>query len=353
MSFIIPEFGAHYKKHIEPYVEELEDSRASAIEKSKRRKTFAIRASIAIVMAGVAALLATGDVSISKIIELIKSGGKNAPKEMVKAVDNFMSFLISFSVVGLIFLPGWVMYPRYSYKRNVKEKIVPAILKFFGDDLEYSISCPVRLDDYRDFGIVPSYDGLRQEDYITGKYKGVGFEVFEAKLTESDSSNKTIVIFEGVVVILEMNKNFSGKTLVRSDSAGGRGLHKLFSKLTKVERVELEDPKFEKIFDVYSSDQIEARYLLTTSFMERLLEFASIFSSRKSVECAFYKNKMLAFVPNNQDMFEPSVTGKVDFERDINMILQEIGLIFKMIDTLKLDLDIYGKNNPISQQEDF
>ena len=35
--------------------------------------------------------------------------------------------------------------------------------------------------------------------------------------------------------------------------------------------MKLENPDFEKTFDVYSTDQIEARYLLSPSMMERLL----------------------------------------------------------------------------------
>ena len=39
-----------------------------------------------------------------------------------------------------------------------------------------------------------------------------------------------------------------------------------------VEKVSLESTQFEDQFDVYSTDQVEARYLLTPEFMDRLLQ---------------------------------------------------------------------------------
>lgn len=49
--------------------------------------------------------------------------------------------------------------------------------------------------------------------------------------------------------------------------------------------VRLEDPEFEKIFVVYSSDEVEARYILSTSFMERLVEFRKNEFLRSTILC--------------------------------------------------------------------
>ena len=72
-----------------------------------------------------------------------------------------------------------------------------------------------------------------------------------------------------------MNKRFKGKTVVRKDSGIiGNWFKKKFSSL---KNVKLEDPNFEKMFEVYSDDQVESRYLLTVTFMERLKELAETF----------------------------------------------------------------------------
>ncbi len=94
-------------------------------------------------------------------------------------------------------------------------------------------------------------------------------------------------------ILLDMNKNFSGKTIVKRDTGiiGNwftkkfrRKLDSYASRSKLLKSVKLEDPIFEKKFEVYSSDQVEARYLLTTSFMERILELSNLFSENKLKE---------------------------------------------------------------------
>ena len=45
------------------------------------------------------------------------------------------------------------------------------------------------------------------------------------------------------------------------------------SRFGRLEEIELEDPEFMEHFRVYSTDQVEARYILSPSMMERLLAF--------------------------------------------------------------------------------
>jgi hypothetical protein len=103
-----------------------------------------------------------------------------------------------------------------------------------------------------------------------------------------------------------------------------------------LERVKLEDPVFEKQFEVFGSDQVEARYLLTTSFMDRLLKLAEIFQSG-SIQASFYNNTLLIMVPTYKNYFETaSIFKPANFIEEINTILSEMKLVFDMIDTLKL-----------------
>ena len=53
-----------------------------------------------------------------------------------------------------------------------------------------------------------------------------------------------------------------------------------------------------KLFD----DQV-TRYLLTVTFMERLMELTSSFGS-KSIECCFYNKELFMMIPI-KNMFEP------------------------------------------------
>jgi hypothetical protein len=137
------------------------------------------------------------------------------------------------------------------------------------------------------------------------------------------------------MLLCNINKKFIGKTQVKRD-AGMLG-NWIIGKLSKYDRVHLEDSVFEKQFEVYSSDQIEARYLLTTSFMQRLLDLSALLQSPQ-IQCSFYDMKLLILLPSEINFFEAdSIFKPATFVDDINMVLEQMQIIFDIIDILKLD----------------
>ena len=96
--------------------------------------------------------------------------------------------------------------------------------------------------------------------------------------------------------------------------------------------------KFNKIFQVYSDDEVEARYVLSVSFMERLKELSEAFGS-KVVQCCFYQEKVVFVVPIKKNMFEPgSIYANENFIDDAKSLLEEMDLICKIIDILRLNI---------------
>ena len=66
----------------------------------------------------------------------------------------------------------------------------------------------------------------------------------------------------------------------------------------------MEDVAFEKEFVVYGDDQIEARYILSTSLMERIL---SLQEKKQSSSAAFpfIGNKVHVAISYKKSLFEP------------------------------------------------
>lgn len=83
-------------------------------------------------------------------------------------------------------------------------------------------------------------------------------------------------IFDGIFLIADFNKNTKGRTYVLPDKAerllGHTGQELQSLAKSHGELVRTEDIEFEKYFVVYSTDQAEARYILSPSFMRNLLE---------------------------------------------------------------------------------
>lgn len=137
---------------------------------------------------------------------------------------------------------------------------------------------------------------------------------------------------------LQLQQAFNGETTIVSDTDWiGNALEQ---HRQNGERVRLEDPRFEDRFNVFSTDQIEARYLLTPRFMERIMELTERLNNRRGVALAFVDNRLLITVRIGSaarrfeigNVFREVRDGK---ERARNL-LAELELVTDVIDSLKL-----------------
>ena len=72
--------------------------------------------------------------------------------------------------------------------------------------------------------------------------------------------------------------------------------------------------------------------------MERLKELSEAFGS-KVVQCCFYQEKVVLVVPIKKNMFEPgSIYANENFIDDAKSLLEEMDLICKIIDILRLNI---------------
>lgn len=311
--------AAHYETHLLPLTEEFEVKRVEARAKSRSRIPGAcLFVAVVAVLAG-----------------------------LTFYADWFDDFIFpAFMVGGAGFLAYiYVKLPIDDYTDDMRATIYPRIFSFFGDHYTYNRDCPWSVASLEESDLFPYFERETLEDHVRGAYKDVPIEMVEAHLTKETGTNKnkrTVTVFDGVLFLLKPRKAFSGKIVVRRD--GGtiantvRGFFK--DRFQALETVHLEDPVFEKQFQVYATDQVEARRVLTTSFMQRLLDLASVLGSGK-VDCSFFSDRLLIRVETRHDFFAPSSPHEpVDFRKDFRTIVEEMRAVFAIIDTLKLDQDI-------------
>lgn len=163
-----------------------------------------------------------------------------------------------------------------------------------------------------------------------GKYKNKNLEIFNCTLRKI-YKDRFETVFSGTIIKLQINKKFNSTTIIKKD------LGFLFNLMRGegLTRVKLEDPIFEKEFEVYSDDQMEARYLITPTFMERLLEFKKIFNKKLSI--SFHHEHILVLIHNNKvSMPFISYSEPLDFYSEAKHLESELSKIFKAIDKLKL-----------------
>ncbi|MFN4184839.1 MAG: DUF3137 domain-containing protein [Hyphomonas sp.] len=190
---------------------------------------------------------------------------------------------------------------------------------------------------HKEVGVVPGWDRAKYEDFITGVRREVNFELFEAHLEEkrttTDSKGRTrttwVTVFKGQCLRLDFHKTFYGRTLVTRDA----GLFNRFGGGKGMQRAGLEDPTFEKIFEVYTTDQVESRYLLTPDVMQKLVDLEQVFKGGKLKAC-FDGGECLITVQGG-NLFEPgSMFKPLDSPDRIRELLQDFNAVFNIIDEI-------------------
>jgi len=194
--------------------------------------------------------------------------------------------------------------------------LFPKILAFFGD-LHYQRYPAPDWRAIRDTMIVRTGEHNRGEDRIHGTYKGADLEIIELH-TETGGKNKTL-LFAGLLITIGFPKPFHGKTLINPEA----GQKKKYASAGGWETVSLEDPEFERMFEVYSTDQVEARYLLTPDVMLDILHLVTVvdteepsrmslrpellttsMSFSRGIRLSFIDRKMHIAIPTLRDRFE-------------------------------------------------
>lgn len=114
-------------------------------------------------------------------------------------------------------------------------------------------------------------------------------------------------------------------------------LYMFYVQKKKMQDVKLEATAFEKRFNVYTKDQVEARYLLTPAFMDRLQNLETAFGTRK-IKCSFFDDQIMFAIPTRRDLFELGCLYKpLSSNSDIENFYKELTSIQQMIDHFKLD----------------
>jgi hypothetical protein len=199
----------------------------------------------------------------------------------------------------------WVTQPKRDYAKAYKVEVMPRIAKLLGN-LRYIVDGKILMAEMILSKIVPDHHRYTSEDYFEGVYKGVQVKLSEINFEVRRRSNKRtyyVSVFKGLAILIAHPRpKFLGHTILRRDSSK---VSKWFmEKGSKLEHANLVDPEFEKMFDVFTSDQVEARYLIDPAMIETLKELAAAFESG-IVMAAYYGAKTLILIPSKKNHFEP------------------------------------------------
>ena len=105
----------------------------------------------------------------------------------------------------------------------------------------------------------------------------------------------------------------------------------------KAQEINLEDANFEKNFYVECGNPVEARYILTPAFMERLNELKTVYAA-KNIWVEIENNQVTFAIQTNYDLYEVGdLYAPATDLKNFNKFFDEIMAITEIIDHFKLN----------------
>jgi len=232
---------------------------------------------------------------------------------------------------------------------SINEGVFKKIIKFINPTVEYIPMGHVGLSEFMESNlfIEKNYE-IRGNDQISGFHNSVPFIMCELwvsyKRSFTNEKEAPDSVFAGQFFVARFNKRFTSTVYIRPRLGfKGSWINNSISAYTQTigDKVKLEDPEFSDMFDVYSDDQIDARYILTPSLMERIKELAK--RTKGQYHIAFHNNKIT--VLNNNQASNFGVGYFESLTKDDNKLFvdfyKNISDEFAIIDDLKLNIRIW------------
>lgn len=215
--------------------------------------------------------------------------------------------IIAFTVLGMI--PGWLKLVEA--KDSFGTEHVGRISKFLGLDHQAAGFEPPLFEQFNQLDLVPVGDRHSFSDLVCGTHDGTKFTIYAAHVeerrtrTSTDSKGNTTTetywatIFNGQLLHSPYPRKFACTTILARDR-GWFNTKGRFGK--KMKPMGLADPKFEKLFEVYTTDQVEGRFLVDPTFMTRLLALEDSHKKRKTMT-AFHQQSVLVALQGGTSFF--------------------------------------------------
>lgn len=186
---------------------------------------------------------------------------------------------------------------------------------------------------------------FEEEDCVEGQWGATSLYFSEVQADRKRDSDESQIYFQGLFFQANFSKSFNGQTVVVPDfaekSLGAIGrMFQSWNKQHADELIRLEDPEFERLFAVYGTDQIEARYILSTSLMQRLVELRKKVQSEMRI--SFVDNNVYIAIPSkNKNLFEPNFFGSVVDFQSILEYFETLQMMIGIVEDLQLNRRIW------------
>lgn len=267
--------------------------------------------------------------------------------------NNYYWIAFALFIIAAIFCSIKASMRYQKYTKEFKQEVVNKIVRLINPDFIYKPKEHISKALYSQSGIFPENpDRCKGDDLITGVVEETPFQFSELKTEEkhesgdTDSNTRTsyVTIFQGIFMVAEFNKHLAQRTFVvpQNDRSTTNILGKEKKRAYRFgEMIKLENPMFEEIFSVYGTSQQEARYILTPTMMEAIVEIYQKYNLK--MYFSFIGGNVHCAIPMIKNMFEPKISKDGVKYEEIEEMVMLFGLIETIITEMNLNTRIWAK----------
>lgn len=263
------------------------------------------------------------------------------------ALGSFYEFvLVAYIALGAIIYKFLV----HDYTHEFKVSVIKPLIHAIDYTLLYSSKTHVSEYLFEHSQLFEKPDKMNGNDYVKGSIDGINIQFSDIHAQKKNQNSKGrdrwSTIFQGLFIVADFNKHFSGETVVLPDTAQNSfgdviGHWMQSNNMARDELVKMDDPAFEKEFVVYSTNQIEARYILSHSLMNRLLTFKQ--KSNHPIYISFVGSHIYMAISYDKDLFEPSVfRSLLDYKVAMEYV-KTLHMAIGIVEELKLNQMLWSK----------
>lgn len=264
----------------------------------------------------------------------------------------FIAGAIGFATAVIFFIRAHNRGNRF--RQQVKLLLMRRLLDAIQPGLHYDPAAGIPLQVFTNARLFSqSADRYHVEDLIQGRVGATDIMLSEVhaqyRSTSTDSKgNRTTsyhTFFRGLFLQADFHKHFRSTLRVMPNStsflgAFGRALSS-FRPFSSEKLVRLQDTEFEQAFNVYGSDDIEARYILTPGLKRRILDLRQRWNSE--IRLSFLDSNVCIAIQHSHNLFEPQLQRPVDCQSQLQQIAGEIRVCLDLVEDLNLNTRIWTK----------
>jgi hypothetical protein len=296
---------------------------------------------------GIALIVMSFIIGITVFINIVSNSNAS-----IGGMSKILPFiLIPLIIIGIVLLVINMKHQK-EYRQRYKNEVVSEVVKAIDPQWNYATDNCISQGEYHSSDIFNQhYDRYMGDDLISGTLEKTDFRCSELhtqyKEVTVDKNGRRqerwVTIFKGLFFHADFNKEIQANTYIEPDTA-----ERLFGKIgqslqvsSKGKLVKLENPEFEKIFVVFSTNQTEARYILTPAIMEALVNVYKIY--KRKMYLSFIGSRVYVALTFTKDLFEPKIfSSGIKFE-DVEFMYNLFMMNATIIQELNLNTRIWTK----------